>query len=70
MLYLCGNFSIIENKNDPKRVIIYFGSPNQIVNSRRAGARGGTLSARKIQTALHLFSSTSHTNCTSSNLGC
>ena len=31
-------------------MFLIFGSPNQIVNSRRAGARGGTLSARKVQT--------------------
>ena len=53
-------------KNDPK-VVIYFGSPNQIVRLAQLSLR---LTTRKVQTSLCLFSPTIVSNCLSSNLGC
>ncbi len=52
-------------KNDPK-VVIYFGSPNQIVRFSQLSL---WLTTRKVQTSLCLFSPTIVSNCTSSNLG-
>ena len=58
-----------QNKKTTARVVFYFGSPNQIVNSHRAYAVGPSRLG-KVQTRCRGFSPTARTNCTSSNLGC
>ena len=55
-------------KKRPKWVVIYFGSPNQIVIPTMPGGMAGPF--RLVRSNTHcVFSPTSRTNCTSSNLG-